>query len=387
MWSNFGNKKVSERTSLVSQLNCDLLSVLSNFQIAKDFVSATPHTTGHIHETFVAQFSQGKEQNRYILQRINHHVFSNPPAVMRNIVRVTEHIREKLCSSGKSQISRLVLGVIPALNGKPLYRDDQGNYWRVYTFVENAVTHDIVNSNKLAVEVAKTFGVFQSLLIDLPPPRLTETIPAFHQISERLTSLEHAVEEDVYNRANEVTKEISFIQRHSCIAKRLLQLQKTGQLPERIIHNDTKVNNVMIDNQTGEGICVIDLDTVMPGLVLYDFGDLVRTTASPTAEDERDLSLIEIRMDIFQSLVRGYLDATSSFLKKTEQDCLAFSGQLMSLELGIRFLEDHLSDDIYFRVNRPGQNLDRCRAQLKIFEELRHKEDLMQRVIEKISYR
>ena len=370
---------------MVAELNHDIVSIASNFQLDADLVGAAPHGTGHIHETFVATCVRAEQQQRYILQRINHHVFRNPPAVMQNIIRVTAHIREKLCTSGVAEVSRRVLEVIPAQDGKPFCRDDQGNYWRAYTFIENAITRDVVNSDELAFQAAKAFGVFQNALVDLPPPRLADTIPDFHHTPQRFAALERAVEEDVCNRATDAHEEIDSIRRHSGMIETLLQLCEEGQIPERVIHNDTKVNNVMIDGQTGEGICVIDLDTVMPGLVLYDFGDLVRSTSSPTPEDERDLSRVRVRMQIFEALARGYLREASSFLRKAEKDYLVFSGQLITLEIGIRFLTDYLSGDTYFRIHRPGQNLDRCRAQLKLFKELRRKEECMQQVIERVN--
>ena len=360
----------------MAKLCYKLVSITSNFQLTADFVSAVPYKTGHIHETFVVTCARAEQHQRYILQRINHHVFRNPPALMQNIIRVTAHIREKF-RAGATEISRRVLEVTPALDGKPFYRNDQGNYWRAYTFIENAETRDVVNSEELAFQAAKAFGVFQNALVDLPLPRLAETIPDFHHTPKRFATLQHAVEDDVCNRATNADKEIDFIQRHSGIIETLLQLREEGQIPERVIHNDTKVNNVMIDSQTREAICVIDLDTVMPGLV--------RTTASPTPEDERDLSQIRVRMQIFEALVRGYLGEASSFLRETEKDYLVFSGQLITLEIGIRFLTDHLSGDTYCRLHRPGRNLDRCRAQLKLFEELRRKEESMQQVIEQVS--
>jgi hypothetical protein len=311
------------------------------------------------------------------VQRINHLIFKNPAALMENIRRVTAHLGQK--SDGQSHPSRRVLTLIPARDGQSFYRDEQGNHWRVYIFIEKARTFDAVETAQQAFQAAKAFGQFQKLLADLPSPRLHDTIPDFHHTPKRFAALEKAIEADVANRALVAKEEIAFALRRPAVTSLLLE----AHLPERVTHNDTKFNNVMLDDATGEGICVIDLDTVMPGLALYDFGDMVRTTTSPAKEDERDLSKVTMQFPMFEALARGYLSA-ADFLTPPEKKLLPFSGQLITLEIGLRFLTDFLAGDTYFKVHRDGQNLDRCRTQFKLVESIEEQEAAMIKLVETI---
>jgi hypothetical protein len=360
-------------------MNPDLRAVTGQFQIPGIFLSATPYGSGHINDTYAAVFDRGGARTRYIVQRINHHVFQNPPALMENIRRVTAHLAQK--SAGQSHADRRVLTLVPTRDGNDFHRDTAGNFWRVYHFIENARTFDAVETPRQAFEAAKAFGHFQQMLADLPAPRLHETIADFHHTPKRFAALERAIAEDVVNRAKLARPEIEFALRRRALCDVLLG----AQLPERITHNDTKFNNVLLDNATGRGICVIDLDTVMPGLALYDFGDLVRTATSPAREDERDLTKVAVQWPMFEALARGYLEAAADFLTPAEKRLLAFCGTLITFETGLRFLTDFLRGDTYFKVHRENHNLDRCRTQFKLVESLEQQQERMNQLVEKLG--
>jgi aminoglycoside phosphotransferase (APT) family kinase protein len=365
------------------QLRHDIQAIAENFQIFADFQSAEPYGTGHINDTYAATYCQGGRPVRYIHQRINQNIFKNPAALMENIERVTNHLRAKM--AGLADASRRTLTLIPARDGRMFYVDANGDFWRTYIFIENARTYDAVESTKQAYEAAKAFGRFQGLLADLPAPRLHDTIPDFHHTPKRFATLEKEIEADVANRAAKARAEIEFAMRRQAMTARLIELQVRGMLPERTTHNDTKFNNVMLDDATQEGICVIDLDTVMPGLALYDFGDMVRTTTSPALEDERDLSKVCMQFPMFEALVRGYLASAGDVLNRAEKQNLAFSGKLITFEIGIRFLADYLAGDVYFKVHREGHNLDRCRTQFKLVNSIECQEEAMNRLVESIG--
>ena len=357
----------------------DLPSISRQFKIPGEFLAGEPYGSGHINDTYCAIYDEHGSRVRYIHQRINHNVFKNPAALMENIHRVTGHLRHKL--AGDPDISRRTLTLMASQEGKPFYRDEEGNYWRTYIFIEKARTYDAVETPQQAFEAAHAFGRFQQLLADLPGKRLHETILDFHHTPKRFAALENAIDADVRNRAKAAAAEIGFALRQKAMTNALIE----ARLPERITHNDTKFNNVMLDDATGEGICVIDLDTTMPGLALCDFGDQVRTTTSPALEDERDLSKVVMQMPMFEALARGYLTATREFLTAAEKRYLVFSGKLITFEIGIRFLADYLNGDTYFKVHREGHNLDRCRTQFKLVESITQQEEEMNRLVEGLS--
>jgi len=356
--------------------NHNFPAIWSQFQICGEFLDAAPCGSGHINDTYCVNVDQAGTRVRYLLQRINHRIFKNPVALMDNIQRVTAHLAEKL--SAETDRCRRALTVIPSRAGPPFVLDQNGNYWRAYLFIEKARTYDAVESTSQAFEAAKAFGRFQKVLADFPAPRLSDTIPDFHHTPQRFAALENAIERDAVNRAQLAQPEIHFALSHQAMVGVLLD----ANLPERVTHNDTKLNNVMIDDATGEGICVIDLDTVMPGLVLYDFGDMVRTTTSPAKEDEKDLSKVRMQFPMFEALVRGYLTATAGFLTPMEKKLLPFSGKLITFEIGLRFLTDFLAGDTYFKVHRENHNLDRCRTQFKLVESIEQQEEEMNRLVE-----
>ncbi len=349
------------------------------FQIAGEFLSATPYGSGHINDSYCAVFDHAGRPVRIILQRINHNIFKNPVALMENVQRVTSHLATQV--AGAPDSDRRVLTLIPARDGNAWHVDAEGNYWRGYHFIQRAHSYDAVETAQQAFEAAKAFGRFQQLLASLPSPRLHDTIPDFHHTPKRFSALQQAIASDVANRAVLARPEIEFALAHQSISGVLLD----ANLPERVTHNDTKFNNVLLDDDTGEGICVIDLDTVMPGLVHYDFGDMVRTTTSTAQEDERDLAKVTMQFPMFEALVRGYLASTGTFLTSTEKHYLAFSGKLITFEVGVRFLTDYLAGDTYFKVHREGQNLDRCRTQFKLVESIEQQEEKMDRLVESIQ--
>jgi Phosphotransferase enzyme family len=357
----------------------DVSAIACQFQIDGEFAGATTHGSGHINDSYCVTFHQAGMPVRYILQRINHSIFKNPMALMENIQRVTSHLAAK--ASGEPDRSRLVLTLIPARDGRAWHLDADGSYWRTYRFVENGHTYDAVESTGQAFQAAKAFGRFQKLLVDLPAPRLHDSIKDFHHTPRRFMALEQAIASDVAGRAILAKPEIEFAFAHRSITSVLLD----ANLPERITHNDTKFNNVMLDDVTGEGICVIDLDTVMPGLALYDFGDMVRTATCLAKEDEQDLSKVTMQFSMFEALVRGYLTSAGDFLTKAEKQHLVFSGKLMTFEQGIRFLTDYLQGDAYYKVNRDKHNLDRCRTQFKLVESIEREEARMDWLVQSIE--
>ena len=345
-------------------------------------VAMTPWGSGHINETWAVTL-EGGSVRRAILQRINTEVFRDPEALMANVTRVTRHLAAKL--AGTPDGSRRALTLIPAQSGSDLHRDAEGRVFRAYVFVEGARSWDVLSSPRQAYEAAKAFGTFQRLLSDLPPPRLAETIPHFHDTPRRLLRLREVVTRDVRSRAAGVAREIAFVEEHEPLAQGLTSLAAAGLLAERVTLNDSKLYNVLLDDTTGEGICVIDLDTVMPGLLLHDFGDMVRTATNPVAEDEPDASRVVASVPMFEALVRGYLEAMGSVLSPAERDRLVLSGMVLTYECGMRFLTDHLEGDVYFRIHRDGQNLDRARTQFALVKSLEEREEELSRLVARVA--
>ncbi|MHB9137879.1 MAG: phosphotransferase enzyme family protein [Victivallaceae bacterium] len=364
-------------------LKHDIRKISESFEIYGDYVSAAPYGSGHINDTYRAAFRQGGSTIHYIFQRINHNIFKNPPALMENIERVTTHIFNKI--KGGKDATRHTLVIIKTKSGKTYHQDADGNFWRVYVFIEKAKTYDVIEHDSQAYQAARAFGEFQKTLVDLPGARLHETIPNFHNTPKRFEALEQAIAADVAGRAKLASKEIDFVLKRKADASLLLNLNAQGAIPERITHNDTKLNNVMLDDKTGDGVCVIDLDTVMPGLIHYDFGDMVRTSTSPALEDEKDLSKVKMQFNMFEALLSGYLATAKDFLTPVEMEYLPFAGKLITMEIGVRFLTDFLSGDVYFKVHRDGHNLDRCRTQFKLVASIEEQMDKMQKLLKTLK--
>ncbi len=363
----------------------NIADVAANFDMRADFISAEPYGSGHINDTYAAVYSQAGQKVRYIHQRINHTIFKEPLLLMENIERVTSHIKQKLIEQGETDISRRVLTLVPTLDGKVCYIDGDGNYWRTYLFIENAATYDEITELKQAYEAAKAFGEFQKQLTDIPGTRLHDTIPGFHNTRQRFDNLVKAIQDDTHNRAKSVKAEIDFAMEREDITDVLLELNRKGEIPEIITHSDTKLNNVMLDNTTSKGICVIDLDTVMPGLSLYDFGDMARTAMRPVPEDETDLTKVVAQVDMFKALAEGYLSSAGEMLTVAEKEHMAFSAKLITFEIGLRFLTDYLEGDIYFKTHRDNHNLDRCRVQFKMVESIESNYDKMQDIVKEVQ--
>ena len=336
-------------------------------------VEVKPFGSGHINETYRVRFLVDGKKEEYIFQKINTHVFRNPDWLMENVDRVLRHSMKKLADHPDA--FRRCIHLIPARDGKMFSRMDSGDCWRAYHFIGGASTYNILETDEQAYQAAKAFGGFQMLLADLPGERLHETIPNFHNTPSRYADFEKALEANKSGRADRCRPEIEFAKEVSWMAPVLTDLLAKGELPERITHNDTKLNNVLLDDATGEGLCVIDLDTVILGLSLYDFGDMVRTSVSPAAEDETDLSKVQARTSVFRALVKGYLEGAQGCLTQKEMELLPFSGILITYEIGLRFLTDYLDGDLYFRTARPDHNLDRCRNQFALVRRLMEKED------------
>jgi hypothetical protein len=358
-----------------------LREVAALFDLRADFVNGAPYGSGHINDTYCATFDQAGTRLRYILQRINTNVFKNPVALMDNIGRVTCHALGRLFAENSPDAHRRTLTCIPSIEGRPYAVDSKGNYWRVYPFIERARGYDEIESNEQAFQAAKAFGSFQKLTADLGGARLHETIPDFHNTPKRLEALQAAIQLDPQDRASGVKSQIEFALSRAEDCSRVTNLIASGGIPERVTHNDTKLNNVLLDEVTSEAVCVIDLDTTMPGSALYDFGDMVRTATPTTREDDVDLAKQDLRLDRFESLVRGYLSTAGDFLNDAEVGHLAFSGKLLTLECGMRFLSDYLLGDVYFKIKHPGHNIDRCRNQFAFVSAIEAKLSKMEELV------
>ena len=362
-------------------LKHDIASVVANFQLYGDFIHAEPFGNGHINDTYLAVLNYGGHAVKYTVQRINHNIFKNPAGVMSNIFSVTGHIREKLLAQGIEYASRRVLTFIPTKDNKQVYQDPQGNFWRMYIFVNRAKTYDVIEKPIHAYKAAKAFGEFQGLLSDFPGETLHETIPNFHNGQTRYQAFLDALQKDVKGRAASVKKEIEFLQSRAAMFDKLPGMIARKEIPIRVTHNDCKINNVLLDMETDDGICVIDLDTIMPGLVLYDFGDMIRTSTNTGAEDETDLSKINMSFENFKQVARGYIEAAGGFLTPSERENLVFSGKLITLIIGTRFITDYLAGDVYFKIKHPDHNLDRCRTQFKLVESIESQQEAMEKYL------
>ncbi len=351
-----------------------LKAVAKQFNVDIDIES---YGNGHINDTYLCETSP-----RYILQRINKKVFKNPKEVMDNIFGVTEHLKRKIQAQG-GDVERETLNVIRTCDGENLYKLDDDNYFRMYKFVEDTVSYDIVENPVQLYFAGKAFGRFQNMLDDYPADKLFETIVDFHNTPERVHQLEVAIQNNAAGRLDSVKEEIEFAREYAKYASIITDEMAKGTVPLRVTHNDTKLNNVLFDKDSGEGICVIDLDTVMPGSVLYDFGDALRFGASSGEEDERDLDKIWFDMDKFEQFVRGFLSETAKCLTQKEIELLPISALIITYECGIRFLADYLNGDTYFKTCRKGQNLDRVRTHIRLVKDIEKKLDDMKKVIEK----
>ncbi len=329
---------------------------------------------GHINDTFAVWAAD--RSKRWILQRINTDTFTDPAGLMENVTGVTAYLRRQIIERGGDP-DRETLNVIPTLDGKAYYTDTEGGAWRAYIFVEGTVCLQKVENERDFYTAAETFGNFQNQLAGYPAATLHETIARFHDTPNRYANFEKALAADVMGRAKDVGPEIAFIRAREADCRVLVDQLAAGVLPLRVTHNDTKLNNVLIDQETGKGICVIDLDTVMPGLSAYDFGDSIRFGANDCAEDEPDQSKVHFSLHLYKVFAEGYLAAAGSAMTEAERRSLPWGAKLMTLECGIRFLTDYLEGDHYFKISRPDQNLDRARTQFTLVQGMERKFDAM----------
>ena len=351
----------------------EAMHILSRFALDAPAVSCEPYGCGHINRTYLVITETGR---RYILQRINHNIFKNVPALMENIAAVTGYLRQT------QPDPRRVLTLVPTLECKVCLQDEDDFWWRVYDFVEDSICLQAPENAEDFYTSAVAFGRFQQQLKDFPAETLHETIPNFHNTVDRYRIFTETLAADPMGRAAEVQDEIQFVLARKDEAGTLVRLLQEGKLPLRVTHNDTKLNNVMLDAADRSPLCVIDLDTVMPGLSAYDFGDSIRFGAATAAEDEKDLSKVTMSLSLFEAFTKGFLEACPN-LTPLEKQMLPMGAKLMTLECGVRFLTDYLDGDHYFAVHREGQNLDRCRTQFKLVADMESKWSEMQEIVSK----
>lgn len=357
--------------------------IIRQFAVEGSIVNVCEHGNGHINRTYLAETERNGRRKKYIFQQINTEIFRDVDQLMENITNVTSFLRKKIQAAGGDP-ERETLQVIPTKEGKNYFRDGD-RFYRMYQFITDSVSLDMVRTPRDFYESAVAFGNFQALLADYPAATLHETIPDFHNTVKRFSAFRSALEADVCGRAAKVQPEIAFLTQREQELSLLVDLSGKQELPLRVTHNDTKLNNIMIDKETGRGICVIDLDTVMPGLSLYDFGDSIRFGANTAAEDEIDLQKVSLDLNLYELYVKGYLTGCRGSLTEKELSLLPMGAKLMTMECGIRFLTDYLSGDTYFRIHRPDHNLDRCRTQFALAADMERKWQQMQDITEKAA--
>ena len=355
---------------------------IDGFKLPGELKECIRYGSGHINDTYRLTYETPQGTKRYILQRMSKSIFKKLVELMENVSGVTAWLRKKIIENGGDP-ERETLTLVKSNDGLPYFVDSTGEYWRVYLFIEGATCYDAVKDDNDFYQSAVAFGHFQRLLADYPAETLHETIKDFHNTPDRLEKFKKAVAEDICGRAASVQKEIDFILEREELTHALYDLQLDGRLPLRVTHNDTKLNNIMIDDETGKAICVIDLDTVMPGLTANDFGDSIRFGASTALEDEQDLSKVSCDLHLFDVYARGFIEGCGGALTDLEIDMLPMGAILMTFENGIRFLTDHLEGDHYFHIHREGHNLDRCRTQLTLVKDMQEKLPQMNAIIQK----
>lgn len=362
-----------------------LFSVISEFSIPGTLVKADRFGSGLINDTYLCEYTDKGSARKYILQRINTAVFKKPEQVMENVEAVTTHIVRKLAAAGVADPFAVTPALIRNREGGSYFRDDAGCYWRMFHFIEAGAVFDTVVDAKHAFEVGRGLGRFQALVSDLDPRTLHDTLPGFHHTPDYLAAYDEALEADRARRASEATAEREFVSSRRDLARRLLDPLEKGEIPVRVVHNDPKVNNVMVHVETGEALCMLDLDTVKPGLVHFDFGDCVRSAANPVGEDAEDPSTAVIDLSLFEAVAEGYLREAGAFLTKQELALLPASVKVITFELGLRFLTDYLLGDIYFKVNHPSHNLHRARVQFRLLSSVEAAEGRMKEFIARVS--
>jgi Ser/Thr protein kinase RdoA (MazF antagonist) len=360
----------------------DFKRIYSSFLTDGSFSASLPFGSGHIHETFLIKTAEPDKDN-YILQKVNNIVFRNIPELQENVERVTVHLRKKISLIPDSDIKRECLQMIPAKNGKSWFIDDYGNFWRLFIFIKNHYSYDLVDSPDKAFEGGRAIGRFQALLTDLPGKPLYETIPSFHDVEKRIDNFINTLKKDPVGRVKEIVREADSVLKRADDMRVIQKLGREGKIPVRITHNDTKFNNILFDEK-GKSLCIIDLDTVMPGYFHSDFGDAIRTGANIAEEDEVDISKIKMDIDLFSAFARGYLSETINTLNTFEKQYLAFAPLLMTYEQALRFLTDYVDGDKYYKIHHEFHNLQRARAQFRLLENMEEQYPEMQNIIKRL---
>ena len=364
----------------------NIREVIDNFDFKGDFVDVEEFGSGHINKTYLVKFNNEGSEQRYILQQLNDNVFKNIEQLMKNVFAVTSYLRSVIKENGGDP-DRETLHYIHTKDGKEFYKSPEDNtYYRAYIFVRDSVSFNTAENAEMFKSSGEAFGKFQRLLSDFNAEELTETIPHFHDTLWRYNNeFVPALEKNASGRLDTCKAEVDFVNKYADEMGKLTAMTEKGELPLRVTHNDTKLNNVMFDKDTNKCVCVIDLDTVMPGLALYDFGDSIRFGASTAAEDETDLDKVEMDLDYFKAYAEGFLGEAGEYFNQAEIDNLAFASKLMTLECGMRFLTDYINGDVYFRTEYPEHNLDRARNQFKLVADMDSKMDKMEEIIKNIQ--
>ncbi len=341
----------------------NLLKIVGNFEISGRLTSIEKYGSGHINDTYLVKTRENTNPD-YLLQRKNHQVFKNVPEMMENISRVSRHIRKKFNNYDTLKTFRNGLTIVPTKSGALFHKDEQGNFWSVFLFIQDSKSYDLVTDPAIAREGGRAFGRFHQLLADFPPPPLHETIPDFHNIDKRLHTFRHIIAQNPVNRFREAEPEIRHLNDRALVMSSYWR-KAIQEMPQRITHNDTKFNNLLFDD-VNHAFCIIDLDTVMPGLILYDFGDSIRTVTNSGAEDDPELDKVHINLDVFQAFTEGFLSESQEVLIQAEKQGLAFSGLFMTYIMALRFCTDFLAGDQYYKIDHRRHNLQRARAQIKL---------------------
>ena len=353
--------------------------VIAAFEVEGKVVDCIPFGNGHINDTRLVTMDNGVQ---YVAQRINKNVFKRPDLLMENYVGVTKFIRKKIEEMGGDPL-REVLNAIPTKDGKPFYFDEEEQYWRLLVYVTDSIGYDKVERPEQFYDSAVSFGDFQYMLRDYPAATLHETIVNFHNTPDRYRQLMEAIENNAAGRLDEVSAEVEFAKARREFAYTLENAHAEGRLPLRVTHNDTKLNNILFDTKTGEALCVIDLDTIMPGYSVNDFGDSIRFGATTALEDETDLSKVNFDISLYELYVKGFIEGAKGGLTEGELEMLPIGAIMMTFECGMRFLADYLNGDTYFRIHRPSHNLDRCRNQFKLVADMEAQLDQMRAIVKK----
>lgn len=357
----------------------DYSNIIAQFDIEGEVEYAVPFGSGHINDTLHVHL-KGEKPEDIILQRLNTSIFPDPVGLMENSVRVTQYLRGKIAEKG-GDVERGTLQFIPLKNGAWCYEDPEGNCWRATYMVKNTKSYDLAENAEMFRSTGAAFGQFMADLAEYPADTLHEVIKDFHNTAKRYETFEKAVQEDVAGRVKDCGPEIEFVRQRKELAYSIVDRIADGRLPLRVTHNDTKINNILVDADTGESVCIIDLDTVMPGSCLYDYGDSIRFGATHALEDEQDLSKVDVDPELFCAYTEGYLSAVGDSLTEEEKNCLLLGAMVITFETGIRFLTDHLQGDTYFKIHRPNHNLDRCRTQFKLVKDMEDKREILETIV------